>query len=407
MGQLLPDAFLGTRGRRQEVKLRGLYAITPKRGQRRAVRDVARRARGRRRAGAIPQEQARRSGGKGGRAPCQTPRRADHRERRYRARAGGECRRGPSGARRRRLRAARAKLAGRILGRRATTAWSLPKPPSRRAQITWPLAACSRRLPSLERCAHRIAFSLGRGTSACRWLRSAELRSRTRRSSSAPAQTCWRSFPISSRRPISVCAPANTGSCSHEKRIAVRACAARHPGRRQLSGTRLSCGRRRAAVLRARLGCLPVGRGSPPLHRLCRVLGPMVAGHSHPAVVEAVQEAASRALSFGAPTEAEVELAEMLCRLVPSLDQVRLVSSGTEATMTAIRLARAFTAAQPDRQVRGLLSRPCRRAAGQGRSGALAYAIQARPACQPKPPLIRCDGLQRQLRPASSVSRES
>src|SRR5258705_229718 len=71
--------------------------------------------------------------------------------------------------------------------------------------------------------------------------------------------------------------------------------------------------------------------------------GPMVAGHSHPAVVEAVQEAASRTLSFGAPTEAEVELAEMLCRLVPSLDQVRLVSSGTEATMTAIRLARGFT----------------------------------------------------------------
>src|SRR5437764_2849307 len=71
--------------------------------------------------------------------------------------------------------------------------------------------------------------------------------------------------------------------------------------------------------------------------------GPMVAGHSHPAVVEAVQEAASRALSFGAPTEAEVELAEMRCRLVPSLDQVRLVSSGREATMTAIRLARGFT----------------------------------------------------------------
>jgi glutamate-1-semialdehyde 2,1-aminomutase len=60
-------------------------------------------------------------------------------------------------------------------------------------------------------------------------------------------------------------------------------------------------------------------------------------------VVEAVQEAASRALSFGAPTEAEVELAELLCRLVPSLDLVRLVSSGTEATMTALRLARGFT----------------------------------------------------------------
>ena len=71
--------------------------------------------------------------------------------------------------------------------------------------------------------------------------------------------------------------------------------------------------------------------------------GPMVAGHSHPAVVEAVQEAASRALSFGAPTESEVVLAETLCRLVPSLEQLRLVSSGTEATMTAIRLARGYT----------------------------------------------------------------
>jgi glutamate-1-semialdehyde 2,1-aminomutase len=71
--------------------------------------------------------------------------------------------------------------------------------------------------------------------------------------------------------------------------------------------------------------------------------GPMVAGHTHPAVVAAVQEAAARALSFGAPTEAEVELAESLCRLMPSLEQVRLVSSGTEATMTALRLARGFT----------------------------------------------------------------
>ncbi|MCC6212494.1 MAG: glutamate-1-semialdehyde 2,1-aminomutase [Burkholderiales bacterium] len=71
--------------------------------------------------------------------------------------------------------------------------------------------------------------------------------------------------------------------------------------------------------------------------------GPMVAGHTHPAVVEAVQAAASRALSFGAPTEAEVELAETLCRLVPSIEMLRLVSSGTEATMTAIRLARGFT----------------------------------------------------------------
>ena len=71
--------------------------------------------------------------------------------------------------------------------------------------------------------------------------------------------------------------------------------------------------------------------------------GPMVAGHSHPAVVDAVQVAAATALSYGAPTAAEVQLAETLCRLVPSLEAVRLVSSGTEATMTAIRLARGFT----------------------------------------------------------------
>jgi glutamate-1-semialdehyde 2,1-aminomutase len=71
--------------------------------------------------------------------------------------------------------------------------------------------------------------------------------------------------------------------------------------------------------------------------------GPMLAGHTHPAVVSAVQAAAARALSFGAPTEQETQLAELLCQLVPSLERVRLVSSGTEATMTAIRLARGFT----------------------------------------------------------------
>jgi glutamate-1-semialdehyde 2,1-aminomutase len=71
--------------------------------------------------------------------------------------------------------------------------------------------------------------------------------------------------------------------------------------------------------------------------------GPMVLGHTHPAVVEAVQAAAAMALSYGAPTEAEIELAEAICRLVPSIEMLRLVSSGTEATMTAIRLARGFT----------------------------------------------------------------
>ncbi len=71
--------------------------------------------------------------------------------------------------------------------------------------------------------------------------------------------------------------------------------------------------------------------------------GPLVLGHAHPQVVEAVRAAAGRGLSFGAPTETELEMAECLTRCLPSMEQVRLVSSGTEATMTAIRLARGFT----------------------------------------------------------------
>ncbi len=71
--------------------------------------------------------------------------------------------------------------------------------------------------------------------------------------------------------------------------------------------------------------------------------GPMILGHGHPAVLEAVQKAALEGFSFGAPTEREVELAEEIISLVPSIEQVRLVSSGTEAAMTAIRLARGAT----------------------------------------------------------------
>jgi len=71
--------------------------------------------------------------------------------------------------------------------------------------------------------------------------------------------------------------------------------------------------------------------------------GPMILGHGHPAVLEAVQKAAVDGLSFGAPTEREVELAEAILELVPSMDMVRLVSSGTEAGMSAIRLARGAT----------------------------------------------------------------
>jgi glutamate-1-semialdehyde 2,1-aminomutase len=71
--------------------------------------------------------------------------------------------------------------------------------------------------------------------------------------------------------------------------------------------------------------------------------GPMVAGHNHPQVREAVREAAGRGLSFGAPTEIETRLARRVCELVPSIELVRMVNSGTEAAMSAIRLARGFT----------------------------------------------------------------
>ena len=71
--------------------------------------------------------------------------------------------------------------------------------------------------------------------------------------------------------------------------------------------------------------------------------GPLIAGHAHPEVIKAVQQVAERGLSFGAPTEAELEMASLLVKLVPSLEMVRLVSSGTEATMSAIRVARGFT----------------------------------------------------------------
>lgn len=71
--------------------------------------------------------------------------------------------------------------------------------------------------------------------------------------------------------------------------------------------------------------------------------GPMVLGHNHPAIRHAVIEAVERGLSFGAPTEMEVKMAELVCELVPTMDMVRMVNSGTEATMSAIRLARGFT----------------------------------------------------------------
>ncbi len=71
--------------------------------------------------------------------------------------------------------------------------------------------------------------------------------------------------------------------------------------------------------------------------------GPMILGHRHPRVLEAIEMTLKQGTSFGAPCRAEVEMAELICRLMPSIEMVRMVNSGTEATMSAVRLARAFT----------------------------------------------------------------
>src|SRR5262249_16469964 len=71
--------------------------------------------------------------------------------------------------------------------------------------------------------------------------------------------------------------------------------------------------------------------------------GPLILGHGHPRVVRAVEEAVRRGATFGAPTESETRLAELIIRAMPSVEMVRMVSSGTEASMSAIRLARGFT----------------------------------------------------------------
>ena len=71
--------------------------------------------------------------------------------------------------------------------------------------------------------------------------------------------------------------------------------------------------------------------------------GPMILGHAHPAVIRSVQKAASRGLSFGAPTEIETQMADKICELMPNIKKIRMVSSGTEAAMSAIRLARGYT----------------------------------------------------------------
>ena len=97
--------------------------------------------------------------------------------------------------------------------------------------------------------------------------------------------------------------------------------------------------------------------------------GPLIHGHAHPQILEAVHAAAERGTSFGAPTAGEVELAEEVARRMPGVDMLRMTSSGTEATMTALRLARAVTWSRADRKVRGCLPRARGRVARAGRLG--------------------------------------
>ena len=94
--------------------------------------------------------------------------------------------------------------------------------------------------------------------------------------------------------------------------------------------------------------------------------GPMILGHGHPAVVEAIRQQATRGTSFGAPSRLEVEMAEALVSRVTSLERVRMVNSGTEATMAAVRAGPRRHWPGEDREVRGLLPRPRRRLSDQG-----------------------------------------
>ena len=84
--------------------------------------------------------------------------------------------------------------------------------------------------------------------------------------------------------------------------------------------------------------------------------GPMILGHAFEPVIEAVKKRAERGTSFGMPTELETQIAELAVQMVPNIDKIRMVNSGTEACMSAIRLARGYTVRGKDHQVCGLLS---------------------------------------------------
>ncbi len=107
--------------------------------------------------------------------------------------------------------------------------------------------------------------------------------------------------------------------------------------------------------------------------------GPLIHGHVHPAVLEAVQAAAARGTSFGAPTAAEVELAEEVCARMDSVEMLRMTSSGTEATMTAVRLARAATGREPIVKFAGAYHGHVDGLLAQAGSGLATHALPASP----------------------------
>jgi glutamate-1-semialdehyde 2,1-aminomutase len=112
--------------------------------------------------------------------------------------------------------------------------------------------------------------------------------------------------------------------------------------------------------------------------------GPMILGHAHPAVITAVQEVAANSLSFGAPNPLEVALAELVCQLMPSLEMVRFVNSGTEATMSALRLARAVTRRDKVVKFIGCYHGHADSFLVQAGSGALTFGIPSSPGIPPE-----------------------
>jgi glutamate-1-semialdehyde 2,1-aminomutase len=112
--------------------------------------------------------------------------------------------------------------------------------------------------------------------------------------------------------------------------------------------------------------------------------GPMILGHAHPDVIAAVQERAALGLSFGAPTEIETRLARKVCELMPSIELVRMVSSGTEATMSAIRLARGFTGRNKIVKFEGCYHGHSDSLLVKAGSGALTFGVPTSPGVPPE-----------------------